>query len=888
MRKIYLLFCSFAVLFIIGGCDLENPQNMSTLHKGIVIRLSCTDIQTKGTEAGTGRENYVGTLDVLVYQDAEAASPLMHFEKADLVLNGDYYEKTLGLADFGNDPDEVKSAVIFAVANYPSTLPTDQPLATVKELVLDETTTPTFLAENPYFVMTAEGSFAKGTGTEDDKTVAELPLKRLAAKISLELSFSNQPIQTYGTDNWFGSSTATTTTTTWEPMTNGRNVRCFLVNARTNAVLGGASETPSYPSSLSLFSYDEEILNGEGENTGFKPFYTYPLALENLHGSGDEPYIKLILPWRYTTTMPQGGHDVVINQNIVELYYKIYLPTNITSLNANTFYKLGATLSVLGGEANNPVVIFADGLSILDWNTLGDDELSTIAYAGSHFIFIPNDGRRIKTVGTDKYEVDVDKGESLDISFLATEEVEMTIKKIYFTKLTVGDSSAPSADDGSVEVVIVENDAIKNSSFGTGITRESWREEGNALYAKDWVTMENNSQKKGGTLTLAHQLSVDVDDDCFAITPYHYNVELSLSGHPSIKAEVEIIQKPKMLFKQQLSSGSNGHVFVNGISNMPEQDNGNPRVYYKMKGVYANNNVYMYNGNPLVYPKDTDGASNNSSNNYTKNPPKSSPATDAYYMGKLLGLLSNPTRAMTSHVASKYRYLVEVAPYDAKVYVTNPLEQIGTSSVLGMIFTKSSLQGGTATLPITTYNASGTAYIGNNTSSCIVRTNGTDESQRQSTSYVAGINYKAPALAKVDGENDMARQFIAPRFIIASGYGASANVLDFGEAVLRCATYQEDGYPAGRWRLPTEKEIEYLYRLAMEDYLPSLFFGDYWASSGRLFDYTEPTSSTPASYVFKGNTSQAGAARCVYDAWYWGDEQVAGVSGTYTIKTTKD
>ncbi|MBQ2008125.1 MAG: hypothetical protein II236_05570, partial [Alistipes sp.] len=42
---------------------------------------------------------------------------------------------------------------------------------------------------------------------------------------------------------------------------------------------------------------------------------------------------------------------------------------------------------------------------------------------------------------------------------------------------------------------------------------------------------------------------------------------------------------------------------------------------------------------------------------------------------------------------------------------------------------------------------------------------------------------------------------ISPQFRIASSYGLTSNI-SFTNAQLRCASYQEDGYPAGRWRIP--------------------------------------------------------------------------------------
>ena len=79
----------------------------------------------------------------------------------------------------------------------------------------------------------------------------------------------------------------------------------------------------------------------------------------------------------------------------------------------------------------------------------------------------------------------------------------------------------------------------------------------------------------------------------------------------------------------------------------------------------------------------------------------------------------------------------------------------------------------------------------------------------------------------------------------------------------RCATYQEDGYPAGRWRVPTYAEYKLFRYLSDAKLIPNLFVstGNYYCAGGRFsgLNYTEGFSTT----------SNQGAVRCVYDEWYW-------------------
>lgn len=87
----------------------------------------------------------------------------------------------------------------------------------------------------------------------------------------------------------------------------------------------------------------------------------------------------------------------------------------------------------------------------------------------------------------------------------------------------------------------------------------------------------------------------------------------------------------------------------------------------------------------------------------------------------------------------------------------------------------------------------------------------------------------------------------------------------------RCASYQEGGYPAGRWRLPTMAEIAFIIRLQDEEVIPTMFnasTGNYWMANGYLFDVGK-VDTNPA------NNTTAGV-RCIYDAWYWGDTPPLG------------
>lgn len=146
---------------------------------------------------------------------------------------------------------------------------------------------------------------------------------------------------------------------------------------------------------------------------------------------------------------------------------------------------------------------------------------------------------------------------------------------------------------------------------------------------------------------------------------------------------------------------------------------------------------------------------------------------------------------------------------------------------------------------------------------------------RQTTINNLSINKSAPALygtspraltyyypTRTDNAN-----LIAPKFRTAAAYGrlSGGEVDSLEEVNKRCAAYQEYGYPAGRWRVPTAAELQYLGKLCADGVIPALFnAGITYNSATGAYTYNDG-SFTAASGVGR-------SVRCVYDEWYWSDK----------------
>lgn len=113
-------------------------------------------------------------------------------------------------------------------------------------------------------------------------------------------------------------------------------------------------------------------------------------------------------------------------------------------------------------------------------------------------------------------------------------------------------------------------------------------------------------------------------------------------------------------------------------------------------------------------------------------------------------------------------------------------------------------------------------------------------------------------------DSDNKQFFIAPKFRVASSYGVSPT-MSIDEAKRRCASYQELDCPAGRWRLPTYGEMEFIIKLSNQGKIPVLFSSDsrYWSAQGSASGQTGTDGNL-------GNLNTTDShVRCVYDEWYW-------------------
>ncbi len=153
---------------------------------------------------------------------------------------------------------------------------------------------------------------------------------------------------------------------------------------------------------------------------------------------------------------------------------------------------------------------------------------------------------------------------------------------------------------------------------------------------------------------------------------------------------------------------------------------------------------------------------------------------------------------------------------------------------------------------------------------------GTEVSDSFTTTSTAAIYANDAAAEAAEPTINM----IAPKFRLASGYAVlgtgNTTVRTLENLKKRCASYQEDGYPAGRWRLPTRAEFQFIMTQIELNNLPTVYLDDtpYWCAHGLG---TPNNGVIDMEYI--GYDGSGHSVRCVYDEWYWEN------SDTYRLGT---
>ena len=827
MKNICFSVLFFAAALLTVGCAREDA--LETRAKGdVVIRVSLDGLTTKATLDGNEVENAVNSLDVIIF-NSEGTQQLHKWHQDSPTLSGDYYEQSVlvrDMPDVGSDPDAVlRQARTLAIANYPGAISdfNGKTLAQVQAMAVEASNTANAAAGGKFIYELEDGTYQ----TLDEPSFAmtselgsftrtdgenELVSTVTLKRLAAKLTLTLD----YPTTDiiTYGEYGGHETQTIWEPMI-GENTRIYLDNGAKNASLGGPVSNPD------VFRYADIHPSVEVPFVT-PPFYTYPI--EWTAGSDRAPFIKIIQPWHYVTAYNGGTEEnpkpVIVDENVVELYYKVMFP-GLTSLESNTWYQPAVTLNVLGGEAEEPVTLDLDGLGILNWGTATN--ISAV------------DIRPTKYLVPETNAITVENGHTVNIKFIASSNPTLTVNSIHKDVF---------ANEGMVRKYMYDpslSGSGSNGHHGTAGILDYYVPIGES---GEWLSKTFDVSSNSGEIILNHTLSAAFAESNFSARPYTYELTLSLGDAEVPDQTVTITQYPPLYADGQESTG---WVCVNGNST-------------DARGLYRARTTSSENPITIKYPINAPG--------YIYSRMIYSSATQTQNLGAVAGYAFLDVNDVNSN-SCKWRIIVRPTVAEGR-YLQDPRISFINDQ-------------GTAVNPANTtdyylyeiLNQTARGQNNNNTynySPLVGNNNGTEN--QAANAYIQKYR-PAKRKATITGNNPDPLPGTAPEYMVASSYGKTTAV-NYTSAVNRCAAYQEDGFPAGRWRLPTEDEIFLAIQLNNEGTIPNLFGGTYWASTGRYYDSTTGRWTAATNSQLAGNTD-AIYARCVYDTWYWGQEEVTAL-----------
>ena len=520
------------------------------------------------------------------------------------------------------------------------------------------------------------------------------------------------------------------------------------------------------------------------------------------------------------------GTEIAPTGKFTETYYEIPINDVEERLDRNTYYKLALEIGVVGSfQEEQPLEILNCSYIILPWGTGHSDIEASLA--------------AVRYLVVDEKTVVMNNVISYRINFSTSHPVEIVDMHLWRRDLTKDDAKwndQPIGEDneGGLRYVNGVPDyfrvPLKDDDTGTYM-----------LIEHDLVNnMDKNSDYSDYRMTFVIRHKDNHD----------YSQTITVIQHPMVFAEAE------QNSRYPLTSSSEGNVFVNGYRDTYDYYNPPTDSYGGSSGLTGGNknpNRYIIKATALT--------------------------TDNYIIGdprtRYIHNLNNSTLTSAQTDPSTWAANSREYGYTPQQYGNgyNGINYERTEINQGN--KPNSVNGwGTALNNATGPDANGYYYY---------YSQGWFTTTYYRVRYYKNITRTLTYYHPTDVTN-RTKKMLAPEFMIASSYGVTSPLsVDGGRR--RCASYQEDGYPAGRWRVPTAAEVEYSVQLSAWGIIPILFGSepnqtvgnasstDYWSANGIVtVTYTRQNGGSLKGEVSFGSTANTSYIRCVYDTWYWTDK----------------
>ena len=899
MKKI-LSYFAFALLLL--SCTRESlVGDVQNIHFDLGIAVASGNVTksnvTQDPNGSVGEEdmgeNYIKTVDVFFYKEATQnaspnATPTYHLYKSNANANGrwtmsdavtdEILKQIFGIAANAELTSGLKCTA-YAVVNYSpasgSSFSDNATRAQIRQSV-KESTFNTVDGNGDgipqeCFVMEGETELQLSIQNGRKYASATIPVYRAASKIRLEVTVPDD-IVTNGVPDGNGFN--------WKPLPDRMStvlvhgVKKGIVCAKDDdytynfagsdnyfAEANDANLWSSYGHRLVETGVKHKVISGVDTEIGKKyehktPMYSYP-TLDWKNTPANETYLTLILPWQ---------REDMVNE-FKNTYYQIPIAVNPTDpeyrLKHNRYYRMEVEVGILGSfELEDKVKLYPSTYIVLDWSVKKEDQTSTTS---------PVSMSQTAYLAVASHTETLDNENSRDVGYASSHDVTVTVEKIEYLDYSQKQIRLARITPAQPNRIYYYTDFTDDGNGSYTVSGTGTSENVNGIYASYSATATVDTDTDATNVTFSHTIDPDA---MFTSVKVFVNV----SNGVVEDEKIVFTQNPPIRIEAHLS---NGVAFVNRYQNNTQTDN----IYTSSNdwigclnesSAAASLSSDVVNTNPNVYSIKISSFS--ASQNYILGDPRMSMPdnnlwhADASWSGQIIY-----STTATGNPGEEYNtFYTNYKTWNANQSLYTRSNEDTSNDYSSVVSNWSN------------YSSENSAYGPHTDGYCYWRTGrGTWLNpyvyHRRSYSFT-GYRSIVGSLTNYYPTNPTGTEnMIAPELLIASSYGkttykiannsAAEGNMTLELAAMRCALYQEDGYPAGRWRLPTYAEVKFIMELSTANKIPTLFqmstpsdSEGYWCANGRVIlnnnvvQLQSPPGTAPT------------APRCVYDLWYWGDE----------------
>lgn len=705
---------------------------------------------------------------------------------------------------------------LYAVANVDlSDIPDNATIADLKNVVAGSRFNELKVQES--FVMAGSGTvtYNKTNGVESASGSGELV--RAAAKISLNIKLPESVTDADGAE--------------WVPaISSTGGVRAILSNGvKTSVAAPGEDWQPSEDDYYSLTMRNAGLVrelpnSGDGSEYPYHidvPFYTYPNQWEETPEEQHKTMMTLVVPWQKRGEEKWNTY-----------YYQVPV-TNLTKIVSNYSYVVNLNVGMLGSLLpETPETLEDLSYQIVNWSTENID--------------VDIKDTRYLVVSPNKFRVN----NEAEFSFpyysshpIKVTNIEMNYKRYNYYSNGNGDVVTINVNKDQIKnsYVIQDNDTtqrlctakVAQDELGQTVLKVNhplkvWLPYNQGGTEVQLTGRPNNSDNSPATVQGQIEYYRPASPEENAYSPYEIRITIQHTDNEAFTETVTITQYPGMYIEAKPNGGGS----YDGSYDRTWVSTGFLSGYFKYTlatpdygFVYVNPTYTLVEDNEWGNP----------------NPEPFWYWSNSTTLGGVHGLTGDNKNP------NMYVITVSVLDNESSKYVIGDPRSLYTNNSL-----------------------SGSSNLATSTK---------DDSEAGSWSVSAdalydnkekrNLKYYYPTI-EADANDENYSYMIAPKIRIASSYGVTNPILR-ENARRRAASYQEQGCPAGRWRLPTLGEFTYITQLSAEGKIPELFTqnNNYLTAQGAY----QVKNVEGKAVVTRGTNQNSTAIRAVYDEWYWEEEK---------------